>query len=134
MPGGGGRAALHRSFRHLTGDDACVDIAALICQVVGNVGACASERTVFLTSMTFNGDLGGVAGADAKCQAAADAPLSIVPIGTYLAWISDAIGNSPSTKFSQSTLPYVPQRRANTYLHRIGEQRAQFTEPNTPKP
>jgi len=56
-------------------------------------------------SATIDSELGGLAGADAKCQAAADAS-SIVPEGTYLAWLSDSTG-SPSTRFTRSTVPYV---------------------------
>lgn len=57
---------------------------------------------VFLTSQTYNGNLGGLSGADAKCQALADA--AGLP-GTYMAWLSDDTG-SPSTRFARSTGPY----------------------------
>ena len=40
---------------------------------------------VFITSSTYSGDLGGVAGADAKCQLAADAEALG---GTWRAWLS----------------------------------------------
>jgi cysteine-rich repeat protein len=60
-------------------------------------------KYVFVTSSTYNGNLGGVAGADQKCQSLAGA--AGLP-GTYMAWISD--GNlSPSTRFTQSAYPYV---------------------------
>jgi hypothetical protein len=91
----------------LTGDDECVDLAELICEVVGNVGACDRSRTVFITSEGWEGDLGGVAGADLKCQTAAVADGNVVPTGEYLAWISDLDGNSPSTNFVQSDAPYI---------------------------
>jgi len=42
---------------------------------------------VFVSSVSFKGNLGGLTGADAKCQAEADGPASIVPAGTYLAWL-----------------------------------------------
>ena len=45
----------------------------------------------FLTSNTYTGNLGGLAGADAKCQAAADA--KGFP-GTYRAWLSVAGTNA----------------------------------------
>jgi hypothetical protein len=45
------------------------------------------EGRVFVTSQDFNGDLGGVTGADAKCQAAADA--AQLGGGPWTAWISD---------------------------------------------
>jgi hypothetical protein len=66
---------------------------------------------VFISSRFFNGDLreggqgSGVAGADAKCQARAQAAGLT---GTYRAWISDAT-SSPSTRFTNTanTGPYV---------------------------
>ncbi len=66
-------------------------------------------KAVFVTSATFNGNLGGLAGADAECQAAANAS-SVVP-GTnegavYKAWLSDSTG-SPRTRFTRSTGPYA---------------------------
>lgn len=42
---------------------------------------------VFVTSQTFNGNLGGLQGADDKCNAEADAAGLV---GTYVAWISDS--------------------------------------------
>ena len=65
-------------------------------------------NTVFLTSETYNGNLGGVAGADAKCQTLANN--AKLP-GTYYAWISDSESNSsPSNRFKRSpyldSLPY----------------------------
>ena len=64
-----------------------------------------SVKFVFVTvGITYNGDLGGLAGANAKCQA--EAAASGLP-GTYKAWLSDFAGNSPSTTFTQSVVPYV---------------------------
>ena len=61
-------------------------------------------KTVFVTSETYTGDLGGLAGADEKCNAlASDAGLT----GTYMAWLSDTSA-SPATRFTKSsTVPYV---------------------------
>ncbi|HLT35307.1 MAG TPA: hypothetical protein VK034_03455 [Enhygromyxa sp.] len=61
------------------------------------------HRLVFVTSQLYNGNFGGLAGADAKCQERADA--AGLP-GTYLAWLS-TLAESPSSRFSHSTLPYV---------------------------
>lgn len=58
---------------------------------------------VFLTSTGHTGALGGLAGADAICQARATAAGRP---GTYRAWLSDTTG-SPSTRFTQSAGPYV---------------------------
>jgi cysteine-rich repeat protein len=70
----------------------------------GCATACTLEyRVAFSTSTTHAGDLGGLAGADAICnQLALDAGLP----GTYMAWLS-AGAESPSTRFTQSTVPYV---------------------------
>lgn len=52
----------------------------------GAADASVPARTVFVTGEAFLGNLGGLAGADAKCQAAAgDAGLK----GSYRAWLSD---------------------------------------------
>ncbi|MFY0531633.1 hypothetical protein [Nannocystis pusilla] len=60
-------------------------------------------RRAFLTSEVFGAQLGGIEGADAKCQAAADAAgLG----GTFRAWISTPT-SSPSASFVQSAEPYV---------------------------
>ena len=67
----------------------------------------APTKTVFVTSELYTGNLGGLAGADQKCNSlAATAGLS----GTYMAWLS--IGDylalaSPSTRFTRSTVPYA---------------------------
>lgn len=64
---------------------------------------CEGSCTVFATSTTYDGNLGGLASADAECNALADgAGLS----GTYKAWLSDESA-SPSTRFTQATVPYV---------------------------
>jgi hypothetical protein len=59
--------------------------------------------TVFITSQTFDGNLGGLAGADAKCQALAQAAgLS----GSFRAWLSNGTA-SPSSRFTKAPVPYV---------------------------
>ena len=72
---------------NLVDDDACSN-------------ECVAPRLVFVTGSggqngRFVGNLGGLAGADAKCSAAASAAL--LP-GTWKAWLSDDTG-SPSTRF-----------------------------------
>src|SRR5690606_24314284 len=65
-------------------------------------GACQPGTVAFVTSNAYNGNFGGLAGADALCaQHAADACLP----GTYMAWLSDNV-SSPSTRFSQQSIPY----------------------------
>jgi hypothetical protein len=64
-------------------------------------------KNVFITAAAYSGNLGGLAGADAKCQAHANnAGLT----GIYKAWLSDATG-SPSTRFSQTGGPFVLAKR-----------------------
>jgi hypothetical protein len=61
------------------------------------------EKIVFVTEDSYPGDLGGLTGADAICQAEADgAGLT----GTYMAWLSDSVVG-PDTRFAKSTGPYV---------------------------
>ena len=63
----------------------------------------APTKTVFVTSEVYTGNLGGLAGADQKCNAlATTAGLS----GTFMAWLSTA-GESPSTRFTRSAIPYA---------------------------
>src|SRR5262245_50165626 len=57
---------------------------------------------VFVSSQTYDGKLGGLRGADAKCQALAAA--ANLP-GAYKAWLADATA-SPSTRFVKSSGPY----------------------------
>ena len=54
---------------------------------------------MFTTGRTFDGNLGGLAGADAKCQAAATAGGLT---GTYRAWLG-ATGVDPSSRFTGAT-------------------------------
>lgn len=67
-------------------------------------GVCIAPKRAFLTNAIYSGgQIGGLAGADTKCQGAA---LAGGLTGTYKAWLSDATG-SPATRFTQSTAPYV---------------------------
>jgi len=83
--------------------DAGVDAAGPGCN-----GLADCERIVFVTRGTFiAGAIGGIAGADAKCQAAADT--STVPRikgRIFRAWIS-AGGVTPATRFPQGVKPYI---------------------------
>lgn len=65
---------------------------------------CIAPKTVFVTNAIYSGgQIGGLTGADAKCQGAA---IAAGLTGSYKAWLADATG-SPSTRFTQSTAPYV---------------------------
>ncbi len=80
--------------------------AALLTALAGSSYADHNEKTVFVTSVSFKGNLGWLTGADAKCQAQADGPASVVPSGTYLAWLSDGF-DSPDIRFTKSAHPYI---------------------------
>lgn len=72
----------------------------------GCSSTCAVElgsRYVFVSSAQFTGNMGGLAGADAECQALADA--AGLP-GTYMAWLGDG-SQSPSTRFTPSNESYI---------------------------
>lgn len=61
-----------------------------------NAPVVAGTKLAFVTSKIFTAALGGLAGADTKCQALATAAQRS---GTFKAWLSDASG-SPVTRFS----------------------------------
>lgn len=69
----------------------------------------SGDKRVFVTRTTYTGDLGGLQGADQKCQTAADA-FSIG--GTWIAWLSDSsnhaldriAGNGPWLNLSGETI------------------------------
>jgi hypothetical protein len=64
---------------------------------------CRAALRVFVTSSTTDGTFGGLAAADAICQARADAAgLS----GTYEAWLSDGV-DDPTTRLTRSTDGYA---------------------------
>jgi hypothetical protein len=71
-----------------------------VCELpCGEGGPCR----VFVTATVYTGNLGGLAGADERCQNRAES--AHLP-GTYMAWLSDA-SESPDTRFSlKSTGPY----------------------------
>jgi cysteine-rich repeat protein len=69
---------------------------------------CSSEckkltRTIFVTSELYTGNLGGIAGADLKCQELAEE--AGLP-GVFYAWLSDG-AIAPSNRFVKSSVPYV---------------------------
>ncbi len=80
--------------------------AAALLMAIAVPAAGHNENTIFVTSATFDGNLGGLTGADDNCQAEADDPASVVPSGTYLAWLSDG-SDSPDIRFTKSAHPYI---------------------------
>lgn len=62
----------------------------------------SNSQRVFITSTTYNGNLGGLAGADAKCQTRASAANLG---GTWKAWLSDST-TSATSRLLHSSVPY----------------------------
>lgn len=66
-----------------------------------NTDQCSSEclvtRIAFVTSSSFNGNLGGLAGADLKCKTAAKSLAFRPPDTKWRAWLSDG-SNSPAQR------------------------------------
>jgi cysteine-rich repeat protein len=63
----------------------------------------APTRVAFVTSELFDGNLGGVAGADGHCQRLAEAAGLA---GSFRAWLSDGT-SAPTTRFTRSSNAYV---------------------------
>jgi hypothetical protein len=66
-------------------------------------GACVPGRRVFVTSLIYYANMGGLTGADALCQARADAA-SLG--GTFRAWLGDRT-TSVGSRLTHSTVRYV---------------------------
>jgi hypothetical protein len=90
--------------------------------------AVGGQKTVFVTSVVYGGNLGGLAGADSKCQTLADAA-SLG--GTFRAWLSDGTGTA-AARLTHSSGAYVlvdgtvvandwTQLASGTLLHPIDE-------------
>jgi hypothetical protein len=85
------------------------DLTALVCNLYDEIGAgtpaiCPqTSKRVFVSSQVYDGNLGGLIGADGKCQALANS--AGLP-GTYLAWLSTGI-SSPDSKFTHNQAPYL---------------------------
>jgi hypothetical protein len=76
---------------------------------VANAEGC---HRVFVTNSTWQGNLGGLAGADQKCQnAASTAGLG----GTWKAWISDSIINA-SQRLNHSIISYMRMSEDGTVI------------------
>ena len=85
-------------------ESACQRVYDNYLKITGSPPPCVfTEMIVFVTSTVYDGDLGGLAGADLKCQTQAVA--AGLP-GTYKAWLSDLTIDA-SQRMSHSTVPYV---------------------------
>lgn len=71
----------------------------------GCSASCKLEtRRVFVSSIKYNGNMGGVEGADLRCATLA---LNAQLGGQWMAWISEIPDVSPSVRFKKSNAPYV---------------------------
>ena len=107
---------------NMVDDDGCSNICSTLCgnafldpgeacddgnNLDGDTCSPTCQRTgflVFVTSQKFSGDLGGVQGADAKCNALA-ASAGLPGAGHYRAWLSSDT-TAPFDSFVHSNLPY----------------------------
>jgi len=74
-----------------------MDASILPCPTI-----CDCNKKVFVSSQAYTGNLGGLEGADAKCQVLADAAGLK---GTFKAWLS-AGETCPNTQFTHGLYPY----------------------------
>jgi hypothetical protein len=65
--------------------------------------AAVPHKVAFVTSQVYTGNLGGIAGADAKCQMLAGAAHLT---GSFQAWLGNATV-SASSRLAHATLPYL---------------------------
>jgi len=102
----------------------------------GSCAAATTDKLVFISSAVYTGNLGGLAGADVKCQTLADAARLC---GTFKAWLSDDTDNA-ADRLTHATGNYVlPDGQivasgwaglsAATHLHAIN-----VTETKAPAP
>ncbi len=95
----------------------CVDGAVnLTCPSGISRISCASPKNVFITSVAYNGNLGGVEGADAICQQHADSTTPQIE-GKYLAWIAAEDGTAPADRFTPHNGEYQLLDEIRTVVH-----------------
>lgn len=86
------------------GDVARFDGSEWVCSdAVSRLELFQFGKRVFISSVFFDGNFGGLDGADAACQ---ELSVSAGLPGKYRAWLSDSTG-SPATRFTQSATPYI---------------------------
>lgn len=82
--------------------------SVMLVQLSKNSQNSNNSKTVFLSSATYKGNLGGLAGADAKCQALADtAGIGNTPAKqrSFKAWLSDS-KTAVKDRFTHAIAPY----------------------------
>jgi hypothetical protein len=104
-----------------------------------NVADGGSMLVVFVASQVYTGNLGGLSGADAKCQGLANAA---GVTGTFKAWLSDRM-TAASSRLSHGSVPYALVDRtvvapnwsgltSGTLVHAIDETESGAPPPTTP--
>jgi hypothetical protein len=93
--------ASHEKGIEITSENLKVTCALFTEQLLTLPSECT--KTVFVTSATYDGNLGGLDGGHAKCQAAADA--AGLP-GTFRAWLSDDTLSPATDPGFTKILPY----------------------------
>ena len=88
--------------------DAPNDVAKEAAPVGCSFGVAACARRVFTTHATYHGDLGGLSGADDKCQSAADDSGNPALVGRkFAAWMSiSEAGSEAKDRLTHGTLAY----------------------------
>lgn len=86
--------------RHIT-------MAALVVGLLTSWSLAQHVKIAFVTSTTTNGAMGGLAGADAVCNARAAAGGLDTTRGPYRAWLSTSAADDPESTFVQAVVPYV---------------------------
>ncbi|MEM7435362.1 MAG: hypothetical protein AAF436_09440 [Myxococcota bacterium] len=85
------------------GDTGSIDFRAIKLFSASVPKSDPKTRRVFVTSGTYDGNLGGITGADDECQSLADASLRVS--GAFKAWIPDA--NTGTGRLERSDATYV---------------------------
>lgn len=87
-----------------SGTFTCIAIVNTCSSAVASINVTIQQgaKFVFVTSTTHNGNLGGLAGADAICQSRA---ISAGLPGSYKAWLSSST-ESAASRLNQSNVPY----------------------------
>lgn len=70
----------------------------------GAADAARSPRLLFVTSARFNGSMGGVSGADTRCNTAASAAGLDA---SFIAWVGQGTGGGPASRLSDPGRPIV---------------------------
>ena len=85
-------------------DNSCMEVDGEGTDECSSNADCFTSFRVFVSAQSYKGDLGGVSGADAKCQSLAN---TFSLGGTWEAWLSDYGNASASDELYHSTVPYV---------------------------